>query len=101
MATITPAHLAALKETCAAASSLVPPALRPDFVFVGSGAMVCHGSRRRPGDIDVVGTPAALWAFLEEARKEGRFSVVLDGCDYTYLVPIPSCISCHANCISN
>ncbi|KAK7189431.1 hypothetical protein PSPO01_04434 [Paraphaeosphaeria sporulosa] len=83
MATITSAHLAALREACAAASSLVPPALRPDFVLVGSGVMVHHGSRRRPGDIDVVGTPAALWAFLEGARKDGRFSVVLDGYDYT------------------
>ncbi|KAF1958807.1 hypothetical protein CC80DRAFT_490599, partial [Byssothecium circinans] len=68
--TITAALLAALQEAFVAASSLVPPAFRPDFVLVGSGAILYHGYRRRVRDLDIVGTPDAHWAFLEGAKKD-------------------------------
>jgi hypothetical protein len=71
--------LAALLEASVAASSLVPLSLRSQFVLIGSGAMLYHGSRRRAEDLDFVGTAAAHGAFLEGARLDGRFSVLQDG----------------------
>lgn len=58
---------------------LVSPELCEQFILVGSGAMLYHGHRHRGEDIDIVGTAAALWSFLEAARKDDRFSVEADG----------------------
>jgi hypothetical protein len=71
--------LAALLEASVAASSFVPLSLRPQFVLIGSGAMVYHGSRRRAKDVDFVGTAATHGAFLEGARLDERYSVLQDG----------------------
>jgi hypothetical protein len=76
---ITPAHLAALLEAAEVATSFVPPALRPQFVLVGSGAMVYHGSRGRAEDLDIAGSAAAHGAFLAGASEDERWSVYGDG----------------------
>ncbi|KAF1841486.1 uncharacterized protein K460DRAFT_408951 [Cucurbitaria berberidis CBS 394.84] len=78
-APISDAFLAALQEAFVAASLLVPPSLRPQFVLVGSGAMLYHGFRRRAEDLDIVGTANAHGAFLDGARGDERFSVMADG----------------------
>jgi hypothetical protein len=78
--TIAPAHLAALQETAVVASSLVPSPLRSKFILIGSAALLYHGGERRAKDVDFVGTVEALWAFLEAARGDRRFSVINDGC---------------------
>ncbi|KAF2819899.1 hypothetical protein CC86DRAFT_374629 [Ophiobolus disseminans] len=87
---ISEALLAALLEASAAASSHVSPSLRPQFVLVGSGAMLYHGFRRRAEDLDCVGTAAADWAFLEGARLDRRFSVLADGGRVYYTSPYTS-----------
>jgi hypothetical protein len=78
-ASISDAFLAALLEASMAASSLVPFSLRQQFVLIGSGAMLYHGSRCRVEDLDFVGTAVAHGAFLEGARLDDRFSVLADG----------------------
>jgi hypothetical protein len=75
---ITSALLAALQEAFAAASSHVPTSLRAQFMFIGSGAMLYHGYRRRARDLDIVGTTEAHGAFLDGAQSDGRFSVMMD-----------------------
>jgi hypothetical protein len=78
-AQISDALLAALLEASVAASSLVPPYLRTQFVLVGGGAMVYHGFRRRFEDLNIVGTAAAHGAFLDGALSDERFSVLTNG----------------------
>ncbi|KAH7402420.1 hypothetical protein BKA66DRAFT_435844 [Pyrenochaeta sp. MPI-SDFR-AT-0127] len=64
---ISDALLAALQEAFIAASLLVPQSLRRQFVLVGSGAMLYHGSTRRAEDLDIVGSADAHGAFIDGA----------------------------------
>lgn len=93
---ITDAYAAPLQEAFAVASTLVPPGLRSNFMLAGRGAMLYHGSSRVPGDLDVVGTPADHWAFLEGACKDARFSVLMDDCSLSMFLHY-ECISVFAN----
>ncbi|KAF1975463.1 hypothetical protein BU23DRAFT_74267 [Bimuria novae-zelandiae CBS 107.79] len=95
---VTPSPRLALRPQRSLCSCVAcPVALRPDFVLVRSEAMVYHGSRRRPRDLDIVGTPTALWAFLEGAQEDGRFSVMLKGRRLILFLSIISKLPC--NCI--
>jgi hypothetical protein len=82
------AFLTALLEASIAASSLVPSSLRQEFVLVGSGAMLYHGSRRRAEDLDIVDTAVVHGAFLEGARLDKRFSVLADGGRFHPHIPL-------------
>ena len=76
---ISAAHREAVLETTAPSSLLVPVDLRPQFVLIGSAAMVQHGFSGRVGDVDFVGSAEAHWAFLDAAQQckmgHGAFSV--------------------------
>lgn len=99
---ISRALLAAHQEAFLAATLLVPPALRAQFVLVGSGAVLYHGSRRRAEDLDIVGTADAHGAFLDGAREDERFSVMTDGgrVYHILLLVIHVCIP-WLKCVSN
>jgi hypothetical protein len=79
LAPITAALRAALEEAFEAASSLVPAAVRPQFVLVGSAALLYHRGTHKAADLDIVGTSVALFAFFEGAQKDARFSVMHAG----------------------
>jgi hypothetical protein len=77
--------LAALFEASVAASSIVPRSIRPQFILVGSGAMIYHGSRRRAEDLDFVGTACAHGAFMEGVLQDERFSALQNGGRVQYI----------------
>lgn len=76
---ISPALRSAILEASEASFALVPVEARSEFVLVGGTAMLYHGATRRTEDLDIVGSVAALWAFLQAAQRDERFSVVADG----------------------
>ncbi|KAF2083399.1 hypothetical protein K490DRAFT_69859 [Saccharata proteae CBS 121410] len=76
---ITPSLHAAILSAFQAAATLLPNNLRPQFVLVGGAALLHYGGTRPTEDIDIVGSAEAHWEFLEAARRDAHFSVLMDG----------------------
>lgn len=95
-AEISPALRAAVQEAFEASSALVPVAIRSEFVLVGGAAMLYHGCTRRTEDLDIAGSAASLWEFLQAAQKDERFSVAADGGIVLLLLLEHSQFYCHA-----
>ena len=61
----------ALLDAFSAASDLVPPGLRQQFLLIGGAATIAHGEpRRRTTDVDIAGTAETL-SFLWAAAEAG------------------------------
>jgi hypothetical protein len=69
--TISPAQKAALLECFQAATTLVPVALRPQFILVGGTASIAHSSRLWTDDVDVAASAEAIIAFRQAMAREG------------------------------
>lgn len=69
---VTPPQKAALLECFQAGTRLVPPELRRDFILVGGAASIAHSSCLWTDDVDVAGSPKALFQFQEAVRKGAR-----------------------------
>ncbi|KAI9814523.1 MAG: hypothetical protein M1826_002196 [Phylliscum demangeonii] len=75
MKTIGANYQTALLEAYTASASLIPAALRPQFLLVGGTCMIALGSRRQTEDVDIAVSPAALDAFQTAAQLDARFSL--------------------------
>jgi hypothetical protein len=71
---IGPGLIAVLLEAFTAATGLLPPNLREQFVLVGGVSMLTLGGRRKTTDVDIVVTPEALNTFNEAAAIDPHFS---------------------------
>lgn len=74
MAPIGAGQKAALLEAYTATISLLPLSLQAEFLVVGGTSLLLVGSHRKTADVDFAVSTAALYAFIEAASNDARFS---------------------------